>query len=283
MTTLDDRDYYGYEFKYTIGDDIEEYLNCLPEDIEEINIANNDITYLPELNRFKKLKSFNCRDNQITRLPRLPKTLELLFCQNNKLTCLPVLPKNLKSLNCSHNKIKRLTNLPEKLITLQCHYNELTYLPELPKNLEIIYCYNNRINCLPKLPYKLKVLYTSNNNLTSLPILPKSLYHLDCGENDIQYLPPLPDHLGYFNYSNIPLFDVLIHNLNSMNPYPQIKKNVNILNNCRNMIYAIKFKKQFREWLWLRVREPKIREKYHPKYFLNLKEEDDLDIYLNNW
>jgi len=283
MPRLDDRDYNGYDYKYTIGDDIEEYLNSLPLDTEEIYIANNDITYLPNLTRFKKLKLLNCHDNKLTRLPRLPNSLVELNCDYNKLTSLPVLPKKMNRLLCSHNKIKQLPKLPQELKILHCNHNELTCLPELPNNLNELWCYSNILTCLPKLPNTLKTLYCNNNNITSLPILPKKLTFLNCGENEIEYLPPLPERLSYFCYNNIPLFDVLIHNLNPMNSYPQIKKNVDILNNCRNMIYAIKFKKQFREWLWLRVREPKIKEKYHYKHLLELDEEDNLDIFLEDW
>jgi hypothetical protein len=39
---------------------IEEYLNSLPEDIEEIDISGKGITYLPDLSRFKKLKILEC-------------------------------------------------------------------------------------------------------------------------------------------------------------------------------------------------------------------------------
>ena len=186
-------------------------------------------------------------------------------------------------MNCDYNKLTSLPVLPKKLENLSCSHNELTCLPALPDTLKSLHSSYNRINCLPKLPNELLILYSGNNNLTSLPILPKKLNHLDCGHNEIGFIPPLPDKLGYFNYNNIPLFDVLIHNLNPMNPYPQIKKNIDILNNCCNIIHAVKFKKQFRHWLWVRVREPKIKEKYHYKHLLELKEEDELDLFLENW
>ena len=31
---------------------IEEYLNSLPEDIEEIDVSDKELTYLPDLSRF---------------------------------------------------------------------------------------------------------------------------------------------------------------------------------------------------------------------------------------
>jgi Leucine-rich repeat (LRR) protein len=268
----------------SIGYNIEKYLNSLHQDTEEIYIVMRNITHLPNLTRFKKLKSLNCRSNEITRLPRLPDTLEELNCENNNLTCLPVLPKNLKYINCSNNKITHLPKLPYNLMSLDCSRNKLTSLPELPNNLETIYCYINRLYCLPKLPNKLKSLFCNSNHLSSLPILPKTLKFLNCGENEIEYLPPLPEELGYFNVTNIPLFDMLYHNYNVFGNHDEtMKKRIELLNNCRNMIYAIKFKNQFREWLWVKVREPKIKEKYHHKHLLELKEEDDLDLFLEKW
>jgi hypothetical protein len=36
--------------------------------------------------------------------------------------------------------------------------------------------------------------------------------------------------------------------------------------------------------LWVKIREPKIQQMYDPIYLIeNLKEEDDLDLVLNNW
>jgi len=65
---------------------IEEYLNLLSEDIEQINISNKNLTYIPSLERFRKLKYLNCSYNQLIRLPNLPDTLERLYCGDNKLT-----------------------------------------------------------------------------------------------------------------------------------------------------------------------------------------------------
>ena len=51
------------------------------------------------------------------------------------------------------------------------------------------------------------------------------------------------------------------------------------------MLKGVKFKKQFRKWLWEKVREPKIMKKYHPNYLIELIEklgdEDDFDT--DNW
>jgi hypothetical protein len=42
------------------------------------------------------------------------------------------------------------------------------------------------------------------------------------------------------------------------------------LNKFRELYYALKFKKQLRDWLWFRVREPVLKNKYHPNYLSDL-------------
>jgi hypothetical protein len=57
-----------------------------------------------------------------------------------------------------------------------------------------------------------------------------------------------------------------------------------VLNQFRYLYYCLKFKKRFRDLLWVKIREPKIRIKYSPKYLLeNLHEDIDLDELLKNW
>ena len=52
---------------------------------------------------------FHCNNNNLTELPELPKSLEILWCQNNNLTELPVLPHSLIRLWCENNNIKYLS------------------------------------------------------------------------------------------------------------------------------------------------------------------------------
>jgi len=161
--------------------EIETYLNSLSEYILTLNISGKckGIKSLPDLTRFKNLKTLNCSDNQLTSLPTLPQNLE----------------------------------------ELHCYTNQLTLLPTLPQNIQELYCYNNPISEIV-------------NNISLI----------------------------------------------------KIKQNIQILNNFRHLYYCLKFKKQFRKWLWEKVREPQIKKMFHPKYLVeNLGEDDDLDTVLNNW
>jgi len=92
-------------------------------------------------------------------------------------------------------------------------------------------------------------------------------------------LPTLPQNLKDLDLKKNPINEIV--NDNSLS---QIKKNIQILYNFRYLYYYLKFKKQLRKWLWEKVREPKIQQIYHPNYLVeNLRDEDDLDIFLNNW
>ena len=169
-----------------------EYLNSLPEDIEEICVPNKYLTSL-DVRRFKNLKR--------------------LICNNNLLTAL---------------------YLPETLQTLHCHNNQLTSL-HLPKTLQRLYCYNNQLTSL-HLPETLQRLYCHSNQLTSLHLNEK-LQKIYCSHN--------------------PVFEIL-----NTDDEDELIKKLQVLNQFRYLYYCLKYKKQFRDWLWIRIREPKIRENY---------------------
>ena len=167
----------------------------------------------------------------------------------------------------------------KNLEVLYCDNNELTSLPNLPENLIELYCGNNQLTSLHTLPKNLEVLYCSDNQLTSLPTLPQNLKKLYCSDNQLTCLPTLPQNLKYLYFRDNPIYEIV-------NRYDLLEtiKNIQILNNFCYLYYCLKYKKQFRKWLWEKVREAKIQQIYHPNYLIeNLKEEDDLDIVLNNW
>jgi Leucine-rich repeat (LRR) protein len=181
-----------------------------------------------------------------------------------------------------------LNSLSEDILILNVSGRSITSLPDLTrfKNLQKLYCFNNELTSLPSLPQNLEELYCSNNKLTSLPSLPQNLQKLYCCSNKLTLLPTLPDNLKILSYSNIPIYKPV--NSNSLINYRinliQIKQNVQIINNFRHLYYCLKFKKQFRKWLWEKVREPNAKKLYDPNYLVeNLGEDDDLDTFLNNW
>jgi Leucine-rich repeat (LRR) protein len=251
---------------------IESYLDSLPYDIKEIDVSSKKITSL-DVTRFKKLKTLECSNNQLTSL-HLNEDLETLFCRDNQLTSLHLnenlkklhcddnqlsslhLNKNLEKLYCSYNQLTSL-QLNENLKILYCSYNQLTSL-QLNKNLEILFCHNNQISCL-HLNENLKTLYCYYNQLTSL--------HLN-------------ENLETIDYDKNPIFEII-----NSDDKDIVNQKLRVLNQFRYLYYSLKFKKRLRNLLWVKIREPKIREKYHYRYLLeNLPDEDaDLDEVLDAW
>ena len=227
---------------------IEKYLYSLPENTTNIDISYRGIYELPDITRFTNLQYLNCDDNNLTSLPELPESLIYLSCHRNKIRSLPKLPANLQYLYCSYNPL-------------------LSFPTILPTNLEHLYCMSNQLTGLPALPANLRHLYCADNKLTSLPELPANLQHFHCQHNKLNSMPFLPKSISSFGYY--------------FNPIWEIQKR---LNSFRYLYYSLKFKRQFKNWLWEKVRKPKIEKKYHPKYLMeNLNEDNDLDGFLDHW
>ena len=243
---------------------IEEYLNSLPDDAYIIDVANKKATYLPDMSRFHNLKK--------------------LYCDNCELTNLPPLNPNLEYLHCSYNQLTSLPQLNPNLETLHCYNNQLTSLPTLNCELQIFYCHNNQLTSLPQLNTNLKILYCGYNQLTSLPQLNPNLETLYCNNNILTSLPQLNKHLQIIYYHNNLIYDVINSNIPNV-----MKKRVQILYNFRHLYYSLKFKKQFRYLLWVKVREPKIQEYYSPQNLMKLlngideSDEEEIDNVLSNW
>jgi len=214
-------------------------------------------------------------------LNSLPEDILTIDISYKGLKSLPDLTrfKNLKELYCSNNQLTSLPTLPQNLQELYCRDNQLTSLPTLPQNLKILYCFHNQLTSLPTLPQNLQILYCSSNKLNLLPTLPQKLETLYCSHNQLNLLPTLPQNLEKFNCVNNPIYKIV-----SNNSLFQIKQNIQILNNFRHLYYCLQFKKQFRKWLWEKVRELNAKKLYNPIYLIkNLGNEDDLDTVLNNW
>ena len=229
-----------------------EYLDSLPEDIEEINVSGKGINSL-DVTRFRKLKKLYCSNNQLTSL-QLNENLEELYCSYNRLTSMH-LNENLQTLYCHTNQLTSL-HLNEKLQILNCSYNRLTSL-HLNEDLQILNCSYNRFTSL-HLNRNLQTLYCYNNQLTSLY---------------------LNEKLQTIVYNDNPIYEII----NSF-VIDIIKRKIKVLNLFKYLYYSLKYKKRFRDLLWVKIREPKIRERYSHDYLVeHLHEETDLDELLENW
>ena len=254
---------------------IEDYLNSLPLDTKYINISGKELTYLPDLSRFKQLIHLYCFQNQLKELPTLNDNLQELYCFQNQLTELPPLNENLQVLICNYNNLTSLPHLNDNLEFLDCCYNQLTELPTLNNNLEYLDCQYNQLTWLPPLNDNLIYLYCSYNQLTWLPSLNDNLIYLYCSYNQLTWLPPLNNKLQMLYCRNTNIFN--------KNTYLYDNKIIQTLRKFRNTYYLLKFKKHFKRWLWEKVREPKIMAKFHPSHLDALEETDDLEVFLEDW
>jgi Leucine-rich repeat (LRR) protein len=166
---------------------IEKYLDSLSNDIQIIRLSYKNLTYIPSLERFYKLKELNCSWNQLTKLPNLPYTLEILDCSDNLILNIPYLSNKLQILDCSNNKLTNISNLPNTLKILYCFNNNIYNIPHIPNMLQILNCNNNQITKLPTLSNSLKELYCCNNKLTRLPNLPYKLRYMYCNNNHLPF------------------------------------------------------------------------------------------------
>ena len=69
----------------------------------------------------------------------------------------------------------------------------------------------------------------------------------------------------------------------------EMRNKNNIIIRFKELFYVLKYKKQFRDLLWVHIREPKIRNKYHPNNLIKMLEDrekltlDELDKLDDNW
>ena len=270
---------------------LEDYLKSLPDNTKYIDISERELTTLPDLSRFTNLTELDCSLNKLTILPPLIACLKNLNCSYNKLMCLPPLPEKLEKLVCSDNLLTVLPSLNKKLVTLWCAGNQLTQLPALNRDLVTLWCAANQLTKIPNLNPDLLKLWCSDNQLTSLPRLNLKLQSLVCDTNRLTSIPNLTPNLTDVRCFNNPIFKTVSDpKLNIM------RRNIQTLNRFKELYYCVKYKTQFRYLLWVKVREPKIQQQYHPdnltKRLLSISDDvsDDVsddndlfDVILNDW
>ena len=64
---------------------------------------------------------------------------------------------------------------------------------------------------------------------------------------------------------------------------------IKCIEDFKYLFWSLKFKKKFRDWLWLKVRLPKIENMYHPSKLNNMLDtkdditENELDNLISSW
>jgi hypothetical protein len=101
-------------------------------------------------------------------------------------------------------------------------------------------------------------------------------------------LPLLNDGLLTCYSNDNPIYDILI-NYNNYN-IDIIRNVVKQLHSFNNLYYSLKYKNKFRNLLWVRIREPKIKNRYSPENLnillnnmVDSEDEEEFQTILNTW
>lgn len=215
--------------------------------MSEFNIEEY-LNSLPE-----DIEIIDISSKNLTYIPSLKqfKYLTNLYCYNNKLTKLPELNNSLKGLYCAKNQLTQLPELNDKLQVLNCEFNLLTQLPKLNNSLQCLLAYNNPLSQLPQLNSSLEILFCNSDHLP---------FDINCATSNEGFLTD--------------------------NKRNKINCKIRCLEQFKELYYSLKFKRQFRDWLWIKVRLPRIQNQFHPD---NLDEllctvtDEELNETLDNW
>ena len=193
---------------------------------------------------------------------------------------MPKLNYRLKFLFCSHNQLKKLPKLSKKLVKLACSHNQLNRLPTLSNKLYLLNCSNNQLINLPALPSKLEIINCSHNKLINIPALPNIIDMLICSHNQLQYLPIIPNTILNFGYNHNPIYDIInSDNINTINT------RLSIIRRFKFLYFMLKYKKQFINFYYKKVVEPRVIIRSHPSNLIkmiNNNPNDDI-IKIINW
>lgn len=155
--------------------------------LQHIFAENSKLDEIPDIICLKFLLTLDVSSNRLTKLPKLPASLEELIVNNNKLTSIQQnLPKLLR-FNGNDNNISEF-NCPPLLERIHLKNNPIAYIPRLD-NLYFLDIATTKISHL--FPCKnLKWLDISYTQIKALPEM-DSLQHLTCIDASLQDITKL--------------------------------------------------------------------------------------------
>jgi Leucine-rich repeat (LRR) protein len=236
----------------SIPNEVQQYIDRLPDDIKEIDLNLKNLKELPDLSRFYNLKVLYCEHNQLTSIPVLNipvlKNLQYLYCSDYQL-CLfkeimsiptdvqqyiDSLPNDIEKIDLNGKYLKELPDLSRfyKLKVLICYNNQLTSIPVLNK-LQKLDCHNNQLTSIPVLD-NLQKLWCYNNQLTSIPVL-NNLHHLDCSNNQLTSIPVLNNLQELYCHTNKLISISILDNLQKLYCSFNQLTSIPVLNNLHHL------------------------------------------------
>lgn len=281
----------NYMYHELIGNVVPiDYFDWLPKDLENISLIDKKIKFIPNLLRLNNLITLTLLRCSIKTLSTLPNSLETLIITRSGLEYLPNLENTrLIEILCSHNNLVSLPKFPNTLISLNVSYNKLTTITYLPDSLEDIILSSNQLEKIQHFPNNARIINVNYNFLTELPTIPEKTNELMCNHNKLVSMPEIKSYNMWYLCFNCEVHGFFRCNEESYNNKIEIKeiiKKINLVNKFKSTYYHLLCKKKLRKWLWEYVREPKIRELYHPNKLNELLEdvnEDELEEVLDDW
>lgn len=189
-------------------------INDIADKLEHLFINDCNISYLPNLTKFNKLQTLDLSNNNLLKLPELPKSLEELIVKNNNLTKISNDLPNLIRLDCDNNSITEL-NISNKIERLHLNKNPLTKIPSELFHIYFLNISGTNISSLTNANYPLlRELNISNTQILSLPKF-DNLKHLICNNSKLESI----DHL-----TQLDELDMLGSKLERIPFFPQMEK-----------------------------------------------------------
>lgn len=267
-----------------------DYFDQISKDLENISLIDKKINFIPNLLRFTNLITLTLLRCSIKSLSTLPNSLETLIITRSELEYLPNLENTrLIEILCSHNNLKSLPKFPNTLRSLNVSYNKLTTITDLPHSLEDVILSSNQLEKIKYFPNNARIINVNYNFLTELPTVPEKTNELMCNHNKLVSMPEIKSYNMWYLCFNCEVHGFFRCNEEGYHNKIEVKeiiKKINLVNKFKSTYYHLLCRTKLRRWLWEYVREPKIRELYHPNKLNKLLEnvnEDDLEEVLDDW
>ena len=145
-----------------------------------LDVANKQLTVLPDLSMVDVNDDFFCDGNQLTTLAGAPRSVAGAFdCSNNKLTSLVGAPETCAAFMCANNALTSLKGAPQSVLNFYCDGNQLTDLAGGPVTTPGAYdCSNNALASLSGAPPNCREFLCAGNKLVCLQGAPRGFEKL---------------------------------------------------------------------------------------------------------
>lgn len=203
--------------------------------LQHVFARDSDLTTLPNLECLLSLLTLDVSSNNLTTLPKLPKSLEELIINDNSITCITSDLPNLLRFNGDNNLISKM-KFSKKLERIHLKNNPIAQIPAFD-NLYFLDVSSTKIVKLYPCP-NLKYLDVSSTIITELPVM-DSLHTLLCNDSSLKDITKL---------KNLTSLDMIRSDINRIPYFKNLTKLTYAHADCNKFDmsrkYRIKFERQ---------------------------------------